>query len=108
MATSAVLNDFERLEQLYAAGFHDIFLDTALRKIIDRQIARDEVDLKRVSEGLAEFERRYDLTSTEFWQRFQAGQMDNTADFMEWNVLCKMQQRIASRLSILRGDASRE
>ena len=108
MTTTAILEDFKRLEQLYAKGFHDTFLDSALRKIIERQIARDEADLKRVNEGLAEFERQYGLTSTEFWQRFQAGQMDNTADFMEWNVLCKMQQRVASRLSILRGDASRE
>ncbi|MFN8459919.1 MAG: hypothetical protein U0401_35605 [Anaerolineae bacterium] len=106
MATPAVLADFKRLEQLYTTGFHDVFLDNALRKIINRQIARDEADLKQVKEGLAEFERQYGLTSVEFWQQFQAGQMADTADFMEWNALCKMQQRITTRLNILRGGLS--
>jgi hypothetical protein len=94
------------LEQLCTAGFQDSFLDKALRKIISRQIALDEADLKRVNKELAEFERQYDLGSAVFWERFQAGQMEDTADFMEWNVFCKMRNRITSRLRILRGDES--
>jgi hypothetical protein len=108
MATTAILEDFKRLEQLYTTGFQDVFLDNALRKIIERQIARDEADLKRVNEDLAEFEGQYGLSSVEFWRRFQAGQMADTADFMEWNILYKMRQRITARLSILRGDGFHE
>lgn len=108
MTNVVILEDFKRLELLYAEGFHDTFLDNALRKIIARQIARDEADLKRVNEALTEFEHQYGLTTAEFWQQFQAGQMADTADFMEWNVLCKMQQRINSRLSILLGGAPHE
>ena len=102
MSTSVVAHDIERLEQLYRAGFHDPFLDKALHKIIDHQVSRDEADLQRVEEALAEFEQRYGLTSEDFCSRFQAGQMADTADFMEWNVLCKMRQRITARLHILR------
>ena len=103
MVTSNIQNDFQRLEQLYATGFQDVFLDNAIRKIVDRQIARDEEDLKRVNDELAKFERQYGLTSVEFWQRFKTGQMSDTADFMEWNAFCKMQQRITARLRILQG-----
>lgn len=108
MGASVALHNLERLKQLYTTGFHDIFLDRALRKVIDRQIARDEADLRRVEATLAQFERQYELTSDEFWRRFQAGQMSDTADFMEWNVFCKMRQRITSRLRILRGDGAHE
>jgi len=108
MTVAASLHDLERLRQLYVAGFHDAFLDNALRRIIERQIDRDEADLQRVNAALAEFENRYGLTSDEFWRRFQAGQMADTADFMEWNVFCKMRQRILSRLRILRGNGSHE
>lgn len=108
MDASVALHNLERLKQLYAAGFHDVFLDSALRKIIDHQVARDEADLRRVNEVLARFEHRYGLTSDEFWRRFQAGQMSDTVDFMEWNVFCKMRQRITSRLHILRGDGAHE
>jgi hypothetical protein len=106
MATLVTVHDLERLKQLYTEGFYDRFLDSALRKIIDRQIARDEADLKRLNEVLAQFEHQHGLTSEEFWQRFQAGQVTDTAEFMEWNVFCKMRQRIASRLNILRGDGA--
>lgn len=108
MAVSTALHDLQRLKQLYTAGFHDAFLDNALRKIIEHQTARDEADLRRVNEVLGQFERQYGLTSDEFWQRFQAGQMADTADFMEWNAFCKMRQRIISRLRILRGNGAHE
>jgi predicted secreted protein len=108
MVTSVATHDVDRLKQLYVAGFHDTFLDSAMRKIIDRQIARDEADLQRVNKVLAQFERQYGQTSDEFRQRFQAGQMADDADYMEWNAFCKMQHRIASRLRILRGESTHE
>ena len=106
MTPLALSNNFERLERLYATGFQDTFLDSALGKIIERQIARDEADLKQVNEALAQFEHQYSLSSVEFWQRFQAGQIADTADFMEWNVFCKMQQRLTTRLRVLQVDTS--
>jgi len=108
MTVSASLHDLERIRQLYSAGFSDTFLDNVLRRVIDRQVARDETDLQWVNAALVQFESQYGLTSDEFWQRFQAGRMSDTADFMEWNVLCKMRQRITARLRILRGNGSHE
>ncbi len=106
MATSVALHKLGRLQELYAAGFQNTFLDNALRKIVDRQVACDEADLRRVNDMLTQFEHQYEMPSDEFWRRFQAGEMPDTADFMEWNVFCKMQQRIISRLRILRGDGA--
>lgn len=108
MTVLVALYDLERLKQLYVAGFNDTFLDSALRKIVDHQIARDEADLRRVNEELTQFEQQYGLTSDEFWERFQAGHVADTADFMEWNAFCKMRRRIMARLSILRGEDADE
>lgn len=52
---------------------------------------------------LHEFERQYNIPSDEFWSRYQSGLLADTTDFMEWNILCKMRQRILARLSILQG-----
>lgn len=60
----------------------------------DRQVARDEADIQEVERMLAAFEARYQLTSDEFWRRYQAGEMGDSADFVEWNVLYKMRQRM--------------
>jgi len=107
MSISSAIHDINHLKQLYTAGFQDNFLNHALRKIVARQIARDQEDLRRVNEVLTEFEHQYGLSSDEFWRRFQDGRMDDTADFMEWNAFCKMRQRITFRLDILRGDYAR-
>ena len=104
MTAAVALYNLERLKQLYVAGFQDTFLDNALRKIIDHQIARDEADLQRVNEELSQFEQQHGLASDEFWERFQAGEMADTVDFMEWNAFCKMRQRIMTRLQILQDE----
>ena len=101
---SVTSHNLGRLQALYTAGFQNSFLNNALHKIVDRQATRDEEDLRRVNQVLAQFERQYNMDSDEFNRRFQAGEMSDSADFMEWNSFCKMRQRIASRLNILRGD----
>ena len=72
--------DIQRLEHLYKSGFCDTFLDNALRKVIERQIARDGADLARVNEALARFEQQYNMSPEEFWRSFQTGQMPDSAD----------------------------
>lgn len=101
MTVSLATQNLERLRRLYAAGYEDDFTSSALHKIISRQIERDEADLARVDDVLAEFEVKYEMNSDEFWRLFQAGQAADTADFMEWNAFFRMQQRLLSRLSIL-------
>ena len=91
----------DRLQRLYYTGYGDSFLDTALRKLIERQIARDESDLARIEAELVCFEERYSMSSDQFWQQYQEGHLRDTEDFTEWNVFCKMRRRIMSRLEIL-------
>ena len=104
MTTIALPLDFTRLEQLYAAGLQDNFVDAALRKIVARQVERDESDLIRLNGWLAEFESKFEMKSEDFWQRFKSGVAEDTADFMEWNALYRSKVRLLARLKILRGD----
>ncbi len=104
MSATAAVQDLERLAQFYQAGYQTRFLDTALHKVVSHQVQRDEANLERVEAELADFEQRYGLTSQEFWTQYQAGQIADDADFVEWNVFCKMRQRLTERLRLLRGD----
>ncbi len=108
MTVAVSLPELRQLEQLYSAGFQDAFLDSALRKILNRQTVRDEADLSRVNAMLAEFEQKYGMGSDQFWQQYQAGEMADTADFVEWNVFCKMKERLLNRLHILKGKTIKE
>ena len=106
--TAMPLPDLERLNRLYTAGFRDAFLDSALHKIVERQAARDDADLQRVIQHLRELEAQYGLSSDEFFQKYQAGQLADTADFTEWSAYCKLHQRIAQRRHILQSDIAHE
>ena len=99
----AILEKIRSLEQVYIKGYEDSFLDNALQKIISHQLARDRADLKVLQQDLAELERKYGVSSEEFYERFQAGQMSDEADFMEWNALYKMSAKLRTRLGILQG-----
>jgi len=101
MTIATTLGSLDRLQRLYHTGYGDSFLDVALRKLVERQIARDKDDLARVDAELLRFEERYGMSSDQFWQQYQAGQSEDSEDFTEWNVFCKMRQRIISRLHIL-------
>jgi hypothetical protein len=43
---------------------------------------------------LAEFERRYGMTSDQFYRLYQAGQIDDRMDFVEWASLAQMAKNL--------------
>jgi len=92
----------QRLQRLYQTGYHDQMTENVLSKLISAQIANAEAELQRVETQLAHYEAQFGLTTTDFEQRWQAGQMPDTADYMEWNAFTKMRQRTLVRLAILR------
>jgi hypothetical protein len=97
------LEKIRSLEQIYIKGYEDSFLDNALQKIISHQLARDQADLQVLQQDLVELEKKYGISSEEFYERFQAGQVNDEADFMEWNALYKMATKLRNRLDILQG-----
>ena len=50
--------------------------------------------LGQLESDLAEFEKRYGLSSAEFYHRFQAGQTDDRMDYVEWASLVQMRDNL--------------
>ena len=105
MTTSTPLDALRSLEQLYESGFHDAVTDAALRKIVESQATRDRVALHDLENDLRELEQQYQLTSEEFFHRWQAGEMPDTADFMDWNALYQIALEVHERLKLLHNEA---
>jgi hypothetical protein len=104
MAISNPLDALRNLEQLYQRGFRDAITDAALLRVASSQAARDEVVLRDLERDLSELEQQYKMSSEEFFQRWQAGEMADTADFMDWNALYQMAREVRERLDLLRGE----
>jgi hypothetical protein len=101
MLITSPLVAVQNLEQLYRHGFRDAVTDAALLKVASSQAARDTAVLSDIERDLTEFEQQYELSSHKFFQRWQAGQMADSADFMDWNALYQMAHEVRQRLEFL-------
>ena len=105
MTIHTPLQTLHNLQKLYQRGFRDSVTDAALARIVASQAARDEAVLIDLERDLSELEQKYSMTSEEFFQRWQAGRLDDSADYMDWNALYQMAQEIRQRLKLLRSGA---
>jgi hypothetical protein len=95
----------KNLEQLYERGFRDPVTDAALLKVASSQATRDEAVLRDLEHDLQELEKQYGLSSEEFYRRWQAGEMGDDADYVDWSALHQMATEVRARLELLRSVA---
>ncbi len=91
------------LDKLYATGFSDPVTDAILQKAVDSHTSRDRIVLRDVERDLTELEMQYGMSSASFYERWQVGDLDDTADFMDWSALYEMAASIRQRLRLLAG-----
>ncbi len=90
-----------RLTDLYRLTGSSEFIDQALEKIFLHARAEAERDVLQLQSDLAEYERRLGIHSAEFLRRFEAGEMGDTADVIEWVSVYRMYLRARKRLTLL-------
>jgi hypothetical protein len=89
------------LEQLYDRGQGSELLDLTLEKLFAYELRNTQQQLEELEQDLAEFEERYELSSAEFYRRFQAGEMGDDMDYVEWASLHQMAERLRERTRLL-------
>lgn len=62
------------------------------RQLLERKIQKTSIapQAQELRERLRRFEERYQMPSKEFYHRFQAGELGDSADFFEWNTYYEM------------------
>ena len=93
-----------QLAQLYQASQASQLLDRTLDKALDYEAEVCRGQLQQVQSDLAELERQYQLSSDEFYRRYQTGQTDDRLDFVEWASLVQMRTNLQERLRLLTGN----
>lgn len=94
------------LAELYQQGQVSELMDRTLEKLLRHEAEQCQAQLRQLQADLAEFERKYQLSSTEFYQQFQAGQTGDAMDYVEWASLVQMAENLQKRLRLLTGEAS--
>jgi len=102
---STILEKVRLLEQYIEmrAGYIDRVLESTLDKILQREHDRLQSQIARLRDQLAVFENRYGLPTSEFYERFERGEMGDDADFFEWSATWEMFQDLQSDLELLHG-----
>lgn len=97
------LDKIKRLEQYLAADNSTV--DPVVDLTIDKLLAREQariVGLKtRLLEQCALFEQSYALSSEDFYKQYEAGQMGDETDYIEWAATLEMLANLEKRLALL-------
>ncbi|MEN8217329.1 MAG: hypothetical protein ABFS56_13360 [Pseudomonadota bacterium] len=79
----------------------DPVLDMSLNKLLVRELTRTQKLKKRLLNQLATFEDSYSLSSSEFYKRYEKGEMGDEMDFVEWAATVEMLTNVEKRLTLL-------
>ncbi len=91
----------QALAELYRLGQVSDVMDRTLEKLLAYEAELCQAQLSQLETDLAAFEQQYQLSSDEFYRRFQAGQTDDTMDFVEWVSLVQIANNLRQRLNLL-------
>jgi len=92
------------LAQLYQQGRPSELMERTLDKMLSFEADTCQAQLAELEADLAAFEERYNLSSAEFYRRFQAGEIDDRMDYVEWASLVQMADNLRARLRLLTGE----
>lgn len=71
-ANTLIAKRLHALAELYQQGQVSDLMDRPLEKLLHHEAEACQVQLSQLQADLAEFEQKYDLSSTTFYQQFQA------------------------------------
>ncbi len=90
-----------KLETLQAAYADSSELELVFDKLIGGKLSEQRLKLARYDRDLAQFEQQYGMSSSEFYRRFESGDLGDAMDFFEWSGLWELRQRLAGQINQL-------
>ena len=94
------LNRLHSLETLYRKGYQSDMLDQSLEKIVSLELNDAQRECADLETRLQGFEAQYHLSSQEFYRKFQASDLEDSADVVEWSVFYEMWLSVKERLEV--------
>ncbi len=97
----------ERLAQLiriYETGQVSELMDYTVDKLFSVEATEARQDIEELTAALLTYEERFDMPSDAFYQRFEAGELGASADFIEWASFYDMFLNAQKRLQAVSDD----
>lgn len=98
---AAVISQINALEKIYQNRLEDSYLDRAINKIVTCEISNTQKNIEALKKDLNKLEKRFDMDSSTFFEKWESGSLGDDADFFEWSALYQMFLRAKRRLELL-------
>jgi hypothetical protein len=82
------------LAEMYEEKQIDRLTAQTLNKLVDMETSRVRMQLEEIERVMADYERQYGMKTDEFFKKFDAGQIGDGMDFVEWASLSKMAKHL--------------
>jgi hypothetical protein len=98
------LDKLRRLERLVQENPSvDEVLELTIDKMLQREINKLNLQINNFSDQIKYWEDNYKIDSQLFLKRFEAGQMGDEVDFIEWAATLEMKAKSEKYISTLLG-----
>lgn len=88
------------LAELYEKKQVSSLTAQTLNKAVEYEVSQSQAQLTEIEKVLTDYEKQFNMTTVEFFKRYQAGQTDDSAESMEWASLAQMAEGIRKRLAL--------
>ena len=95
------ISKLKSFEALFQQGYKSQVIDQALNKLVGLELTKAKRELGEIEVRISDFETKYNMQSQDFIEKFHAGSVDDSADFMEWISFIDMESAILDRIHSL-------
>lgn len=96
--TDVYADTFHKLETLKDTFTDNLELSHVLTKLLSVILNQYQLRLERYARDLRDYEERYGMDTPAFHERFEAGEMGDSADFFEWDGLYDLQRDLTEKI----------
>lgn len=96
-----------KLFKLYQNGQVSETTARNLNKVLDFELNQIQSDLTATEKDLGEFEHQYNMSTADFFRQWQAGEIDDRMDYVEWASLAQMADNLRKRLEFLSSESQK-
>jgi len=95
------LTKIKRFESLFQQGHKSVLIDSTLNKLLDIELFELKKNIREITLKIRQFEKQYGISSRKFLEKFDSGELGDTADFVEWFAYADMKAEFARKIDIL-------
>ena len=100
-AISTTKDIIQNLGKVFEKGLQNEYLSRSIGKIIEHEKERTDKEVQMLKKELSRFESAYQMSSKDFFDRFEKGDLGDKEDYFEWSAMYQMYERSVDRLKIL-------